>query len=367
MEFLNTAAFWGLTVLLVPTIVLLLSKKKQNIVNFPSLEFLLASESKSARSLFPTEWFVWVLRVAAISLLVFLLARPIFESQSHGKKIYIEKEVHQDPSFQSVLSSLDHDVEVIDPESLWILVSKLNSNPDSSVVYTRNYAKGFKGRPIELASHVDWKIVPRREALKLLDTFLLADGAFETEITSGEDGLKWKSEKLETTSDVAPEIIKINIISAASKQGEKEKLKSILNAYSELLPLAFNFDAEAPEWNILIDTSLLSNDSKVLQWEFIHGELSLNNVSRDYVEMQGELSKQNLEGSDFALQLAHVFFKDQMNLTKLDGRLHSIPLHSKHEVVNASIGKSERKYYWWSIILILILIERWYSHKLAGT
>ena len=366
MDILNPSAFWGLIVLLVPTIVLLLSKKKQDLVNFPSLQFLTESESKSARSIFPTQWLLWLLRVVLISLLVLLLARPIFDSSSNDKKVYIEKEVFEDESFASVLSSLDSEVEVVEPESLWILAEKLSASADSSIVYTRNYAKDFIGKPVELGSHVSWLIVPNAASSEILDTAEINSEAFETEIVTGELGLKWTSNKLESTINFADNPTSIKIISSSKSEKSKEKLTSILNAYSKVLPLTIDFGKESSEWLITIDTLLAKKGQKLLEWDYLEGPLGLEEVGPDYNRMKGELSAENLEGSDFALQLAHLLVADKMGLDSLDRRINPAPIQKIAEARQASMDKSERKYYWWSLILVLVLMERWYSRKLTG-
>lgn len=366
MEFSQHMAFWGLLAIAVPTIVLLLSKKKQEVVNFPSLKFLKASESKSARSIFPSQWLLWLLRALMISAFVLMLAKPLFEDKAKNKKIYVEKDVFEDPLFSTVLSSLDREVEVFNPESLWTFAEKLNRSSDSSVVYTRNYEKDFRGKPVKLAEHVEWRIVPLAHPVNTIDTSLIKNQHYTTSISSGELGLKWNSEELSKTDSGSNDSIRVKIIASLESAARTDKFKSILGAYSEVLPLSFSFNEEAFDWIVSIDTLITDTGRNLIEWQSHDGPLDISRISKAYFAMQGDISSATLSSSDFAIQLAHVFLSDHMKLDEMDKRTSSAPRKNTPQLMKAKVKKSERRFYWWSVILVLLLIERWYSRKLQG-
>ncbi|GLR17515.1 BatA domain-containing protein [Portibacter lacus] len=363
INFLNPTAFWGLLALIIPTIILLLSKQKQQVVEFGSVVFLETSESKTARKVFPTEWLLYLLRIAIITLLVLIGAEPVWVSEETEKKIWIEKEVAEDPIFQQVMTTLGDEVEIIEPESLSLLITKLNKESDSVVVYTRSYAKNFIGKTPKLGRHIEWRIVPNESELMLKDTFRLGETIQALTISSGENGLKWNTEKIKNEQGSHGRIVEIYILSSSQKQKEKEDLKSLLKAYEGVIPFTFTFDGISPKWTILIDTINEARNRKTITWNNFVGQLELRSVHSDLFEIHGELTKNNLRSSNFPLELAHTILQDELKMEELDRRIY-VP---KQEVSASPIlkagAKMETVKYGWILIMLLVLLERWLSRK----
>ncbi len=85
MSFLQAAFLAGLLGVVVPIAIHLLNRRKAAVVRFPSLRFLQEIEHRRARISRVNEWIVLALRVAALALLAFALARPVLHSGSLGR------------------------------------------------------------------------------------------------------------------------------------------------------------------------------------------------------------------------------------------------------------------------------------------
>ncbi len=365
MSLLNQAALWGLLALIIPTIILLWSKQKKKIVEFSSIIFLNESESKIASKIFPTQWFLYFLRVGIISLLVVILCQPLFNTNIKNKRILVEKEVFEDPSFKNVLSELDQEVEIFDQKSLWLLIKEFNKTNDSVVVYTRSYAKDFIGSTAQIASHIDWRIVPNKVPVVKKLSANIGHEEFELTIESDENGITWQSQKDQNSIISKHDTISVNLTSSVARVSEKDKIQNILKSFGEILPLNFDFESKNEDWTIVVDTMLDLNADNILVWNALEGPLTLTNFPDSIYELRGELSQEKLMSSDFPLELAQIFLQERFKLNDLDRRSYS-PLildQSSNKTKLASLPKAENHYFLWAIILVLILFERWFSSK----
>lgn len=368
MNFLNLNAFWGLIALLIPTIIMLWSKQKQNIVEFGSLQFLDESESKSAKSIFPTQWLLYFLRVAILCLLVLLMSKPLFEDKPIGKRVFIEKNVYEDPSFAAVLNGLNEEVEIkiVEPKSTSVLLQQLSSIPDSIVVYSRSYLKNFNGSKNEIAPNVEWNVVPHETEYANPSKIAIDEENYQLNISANEDGISWSKSVSEDNTSLDIDSIGINLYSSSERSAELVKLKSLLQSYQSNLPLTFDFESSSAPWSIALDTIVDTGESKMIVWNSYDGPMEVDQYSDSLYNIHGQINRDNLVESDFPLQLAHILMSDLLNTKALDRRIY-LPQESSQSIVRkAAISKSERKNYWWPFILILVLVERFYSFKLRS-
>src|ERR1051325_11357673 len=77
--FLNPLYLFGLLAASLPIIIHLLNRRRIKRIRFPAVKFILLSQKRISRTKRLRHWLLLALRTAAIVVLVFLLARPIFQ------------------------------------------------------------------------------------------------------------------------------------------------------------------------------------------------------------------------------------------------------------------------------------------------
>ncbi|NIO07575.1 MAG: VWA domain-containing protein [Deltaproteobacteria bacterium] len=78
--FLQPIFLYGLVAASIPLLIHLLNRRRMRRIRFPAVRFVLLSQRRITRSYRLRHWLILALRTMAIALLVFLLARPIFQS-----------------------------------------------------------------------------------------------------------------------------------------------------------------------------------------------------------------------------------------------------------------------------------------------
>lgn len=174
MIFAHPIWLWGLTGLLVPIGIHLLSRKEGKVVRIGSIRYLEDSTTKQFKSLRLNEVLLLALRCLAIALLVFLLSGLQFNtSGSHQKKwLVVEAGVENDARFSSLRDSLKKEgyelkqlakdfpsLDSAKAERLdyWSAVDLLKRKSlQQVVVLSYNYISGFKGNRITLPANIRW-------------------------------------------------------------------------------------------------------------------------------------------------------------------------------------------------------------------
>jgi hypothetical protein len=174
MTFAHPIWLWGLTGLLVPIGIHLLSRKEGKVMRIGSIRYLEDSTTKQFRSLRLNEVLLLALRCLAIALLVFFLSGLQFNTPgSHQKKwLVVEAGLENDARFSSLSDSLKKDgyelkqlskgfpsfdsakAEQID---YWSAVDLLKRKSlQQVVVLSYNYLSGFKGKRLTLPANIRW-------------------------------------------------------------------------------------------------------------------------------------------------------------------------------------------------------------------
>jgi len=78
--FLQPVFLYGLVAASIPLLIHLLNRRRIKRIRFPAVRFILISQRRITRSYRLRHWLILALRTVAIALLVFLLARPLFQS-----------------------------------------------------------------------------------------------------------------------------------------------------------------------------------------------------------------------------------------------------------------------------------------------
>src|SRR5919107_1833405 len=107
MQFLNPIWLWGLTGLLIPIGIHLLSRKEGRTIKIGSVRHLEDNTTRQFKSIRLNEYLLLALRCLLITLLVFLLSDFIFNGIDENKKwLLIEKGLECDDKLAVLIDTL---------------------------------------------------------------------------------------------------------------------------------------------------------------------------------------------------------------------------------------------------------------------
>lgn len=376
MSFLAPFFLFGLGALLVPIIIHMWSKDARQTVAFGSLRFLKETETRTTRSIMPSQWLLLLVRLLLLTLLVFLLAEMLLSATiEKSPRMYLVDQVYQDSELVSnLMDTVAEGVEVrwlaegfpsIDQPitssglNYWKLLSRVPGSSECVVVISPLHQIHFTGKRKPISPICQWikpPIEPDQKELARIEkdgnTYLLTanydEWATSMEYTEGENGnpievsyhLKVDEayKNLETIFDAA-----IASIQSVSKITLKKK-----EELSQAEWVIWLSDAPTPK-----GVSLISID-EVLNWTSAGNNTHL--IPKDLTmeeAIQMELPRKMLEA------FMDNFFEVRSNdLLSIDTRFfeYNDGLIGQDDSENASS-------YLWVGLLGLFLIERWLSYK----
>lgn len=181
MSFAQPSYLWALLGLLVPIAIHLWSKKEAKTIKIGSVQLLSESKSRQSSSIQLNEWWLLLLRMAIISLITLVMAKPQWQSKVNNSKLtyVIEPELAQNENFMARFTDLQanqeirllqsglpkNDVEYANSQDFrsadyWSLASEMNAlKTDSIIVFTHGYAKGLKGARPETNHDINWIVL----------------------------------------------------------------------------------------------------------------------------------------------------------------------------------------------------------------
>ncbi|MFC1492001.1 BatA domain-containing protein, partial [Nitrospinota bacterium] len=81
LQFFHSYFLWGAGLFLLPVLIHLLRRRRIKVVRLPTYEFLLRTQRRIARKSQLKNWLLLALRISAVSLVVFLAARPLLSGE----------------------------------------------------------------------------------------------------------------------------------------------------------------------------------------------------------------------------------------------------------------------------------------------
>lgn len=176
MQFLNPIWLWGLTGILIPIGIHLLSRKEGRTIKIGSVRHLEDTHTKQFKSLRLNEILLLVLRCLLVVILVLLLSGVHFKGlEKKGLQwVLIEKGLEHEPEFSSLIDSLQQnnfDLKILAPGfpdlkdsiqnaeaiNYWDLMEDLKKESlDHVIVFSCSYAVGFRGLRRPLPTNVQW-------------------------------------------------------------------------------------------------------------------------------------------------------------------------------------------------------------------
>ena len=188
MSFAQSSYLWALLGLLVPIAIHLWSKKEAKTIKIGSVQLLSESKSRQSSSIQLNEWWLLLLRMAIISLITLVMAKPQWQSKVNNSKLtyIIEPEFAKNEKFMARFTDLQADQEIrllqsglpindkeyansddFNSADYWSLASEMDALPtDSIIVFTNGYAKGLKGARPETNHDINWIVLDSTQTVE---------------------------------------------------------------------------------------------------------------------------------------------------------------------------------------------------------
>ncbi|SHK37960.1 N-terminal double-transmembrane domain-containing protein [Maribacter aquivivus] len=189
MSFAQPSYLWALLGLLVPIAIHLWSKKEAKTIKIGSVQLLSESKSRQSSSIQLNEWWLLLLRMAIISLITLVMAKPQWQSKVNNSKLtyIVEPEFAKNEKFMARFNDLQADQEIRLLQSglpinnieytnsedfrsadYWSLASEMDAlQTDSIIVFSNGYAKGLKGARPETNHDINWIVLDSTQIVEM--------------------------------------------------------------------------------------------------------------------------------------------------------------------------------------------------------
>jgi hypothetical protein len=418
MQLINPIWLWGLTGLLIPIGIHLLSRKQGKTIKFGSLRHLEESQTKQSINVRLNEVPLLMLRCGLIFLIVILLcglSLDLLQSQK-SEWIVLEDGLERDPSVKSLIDSLTQqgfevksmkkgfpDVSVQQAEpfvNYWEMVDKLPvESLNKVIVVSYSLASKFRGKRISLPENVTW-ISKEPEQMEFTlssikfsnDSVLVRMGrssSLQTSFTNLTEGIDQSTQQSSSGKSIwpqPPDTLRIKIYADRDFDYDQRIIVAALHAIEKTMPVVFKISSQKPaekqpdnniDWTIWLsqkDPGNLNTNSILLR-----EDLDINSPLLKNVKSEGQkqwlitrrLNEETALKEQLTLNLSFLLLKNDLIQAKadsLDQTIHPEELlwsEVKSNATTASIrmvdNQSER--YLLVAIIALLIIERFLASK----
>jgi Aerotolerance regulator N-terminal len=410
MQFLNPIWLWGLTGLLIPIAIHMLSRKEGKVIRVGSIRHLEETSTRQFKKIKLNEVVLLAMRCLLITLIVLLLSGLSFNRYNTNDINYLllEKGMENESDFKPLVDSLKEkgyevrwltngfplleDSAVTDSNTnYWSLIESLKKEQvQQTVVLSYNYANGFKGKRTELPTNVHWiSKQPAPLEFTLTSTRLSPDSVLVRKGNTSAEGTHFANYQVRGESLTEEEkgllqnqdTISIAVYSDAKFEYDKEIVMAALNAVDETLPCVLNVkSSEATEWKdeksdwiIWLSEKTIPEIGITKSIQYSKNEFGneLFTLSRKGWLLTKRLDQEIAIDENLAVQLASILLPDdeaQQRANELDRRASpekqlwsSASLQEGNTLVLA--GTTSAMPYLAGLILLVLLTERIIAFK----
>ena len=418
MQLINPIWLWGLTGLLIPIGIHLLSRKQGKIIKFGSLRHLEESQTKQSINVRLNEVPLLMIRCGLIFLIVILLCGlsvDLFQSQK-SEWIILEDGLERDPSLKSLIDSLKQqgfevksmkkgfpDVSVQQAEpfvSYWEMVDKLPiESLNKVIVVSYSLTSKFRGKRISLPENVTWiSKEPEQKEFTLSsikfsnDSVLVRMGKsspLQTSFTNLTERIDQSTQQVRPENRLGPSLrthLRITIYADKDFDYDRRIIVAALHAIEKTMPVVFKTTIKAPaekqpdnniDWTIWLsqkDPGNLNTNSILLREDLNDNSPLLKKVKtkgQKQWQITRRLNEETALKEQLTLNLSFILLNNdliQARADSLDQTIHPEELLWSGDESNASTAsmrmvdnQSER--YLLVAIIALLIIERFLASK----
>lgn len=382
MTFGMPYALWGLLGLSIPILIHLLSKKERHVVYYGSIHFLKSDHAQSAKSFNLARYLLLLTRLLFISLICLIMAQPNFENGQLSKTYWVEEGL----DLEKIVALENNNVSAdelltyhIGEEagrtpnsfpSIWTLIDYLNHQKDSSVVYGTATIKQMNGKPVPLAGHVAYALIPKPENTSARQISRNGKELTEWSIYSDHNKTLVKTypySGVANTSETLP--LRMGVLHSFDTT-YLPQLRSFLGFIEEYLPYDIDWQANGQDadWHIVVDTTTFVKDSAFI---WIPGEQALKvlQFSPSRIVFSGRLDRESILQSDLPVLIMSLLNRNYTNIDHYDDRVYYEQMMNQSGKMEHVRKRRNQVTYsalsplWWFIILPVLGLERYLSHR----
>ncbi|MBL0742883.1 BatA domain-containing protein [Chryseolinea lacunae] len=311
MAFTNPIWLWGLTGLLVPISIHLLSRKEGKVIRVGSIRHLEDSTTKQFRSLRLNELLLLLLRCCVIALVVLLLSGLHFNTDANQQRhwVVIEAGLEKDTDIAKVLDSLTQqgfeakqlsagfppiDSATASPLPYWTAIEALKQKSlQRVVIISHNRVADFRGKRIALPTNMQWivkesapKTFPLHAIRLSSDSVSIRTGKSTSTLTTFQDtkvslspGDTYFHHEKDSVSIDKPDTVALEIASDKEFYYDQLILVASLEALKQTLPVVLT-------WKTVSAQDLTSGTSA--SWLIWLSDKKIPAGARHYIALQSK-------------------------------------------------------------------------------
>ncbi|MEO7991690.1 MAG: BatA domain-containing protein [Chryseolinea sp.] len=410
MQFLNPIWLWGLTGLLIPIGIHLLSRKEGKVIRVGSIRHLEETSTRQFRNIRLNEFVLLALRCLLITLIVLLLSGMSFTNSKSGDTnwLVIERGMEKEKDSKTLVDSLEQkgfelrwlakDFPLLKDSAATnasmnygsLVESLKRGQAKQIVVLSYNYANRFKGKRTTLSDNIQWiSKSPKPAEFTLTAIQLSSDSVLLRKGKTDFGGTRFARYEVrgETLNEEEKALlqnqdtISISVYSDAKFESDKEIIIAALKAVDQTLPCVLNIKtSDAAKWNNdKTDWIVWLSENEFPKTENTNGiAYSRNEFTNELLTLSDKgwliskrLDQENAIADNLALQLASILLpkdKAQQRADKFDRRAlpekelwSSADVQGNESLTTASTNNAVQ--YLVVLILISLLIERILTFK----
>ncbi|WP_299800210.1 BatA domain-containing protein [uncultured Maribacter sp.] len=427
MSFAEPSYLWALLGLLVPIAIHLWSKKEAKTIKIGSVQLLSESKSRQSSSIQLNEWWLLLLRMAIISLITLVMAKPQWQSKVNNCKLtyIIEPELARNENFMARFIDLqadqeirllqsglpENDIEYANSQDFksadyWSLALEMNAlKTDSIIVFTNGYAKGLKGARPETNHDINWIILDSAQNLekpllgyqternvtlftaknsplisKITKKTIEIGDAYQ--LTSNGDSLQVSSSSSVKIPLIQQSALEVSLVYTDSLSTDKTYIEAALEALSTYLnreikvgsfldsELLENKEADLMIWLSTKPAPVSARKTLVFKNDSIANSLITNDENENTFYITERITTENALSGRLTENLLSILDVDEeLRELQANADIRSVTeADLETNFIESSTSKTHQARwnlnpYLWIVLLVLLIVERFVAYK----
>ena len=427
MSFAEPSFLWALLGLLVPIAIHLWSKKEAKTIKIGSVQLLSESKSRQSSSIQLNEWWLLLLRMAIISLITLVMAKPQWQIKVNNSKLtyVIEPELARNENFMARFTDLQanqeirllqsglpkNDIEYVNSQDFrsadyWSLASEMNAlKTDSIIVFTHGYAKGLKGARPETNHDINWIVLDSAQTVekpllayqkeKNIALFTANNSPVVSKIatktielgdayqlTSNGDSLQVSSSSSVKIPLIQQSTLEVSLVYTDSLSTDKRYIEAALAALSTYLnreikvesfldsELLENKEADLMIWLSTKPVPVSARKTLVFKNDSISNSLMTNGENESTFYITERITTENAVSGRLTENLLNILDVDE-ELRELQANADIRSVTETDLKTNFIDNKESKTHqaswslnpYLWIVLLVLLIVERFVAYK----
>ncbi len=379
----NLTYLLALTGVALPILIHLWSRKTPKTLPFGSVRFLQESETRTLRSIQPSELLLLLLRVGIIICLVLIVSEPwSLSTQDTNQSIVLVDPVYADRKeiavlrdtsqaslhwLTSGLPTIDTEISGRPPANVWELASHIAQLPfeEKVVLSPRLYAR-FKGPANALPEGLLWQSLPARENVEEVDQVLASGRTITIETMTSEPHSQFRHTL--TGSDLGRSLdVKVFVASEAETEELAQLVRTTFVAISKngLINIEASLSLADADWVFWLKRDPAPRRNHLVLINTY--ERGLSRVAPYVYQLGAELTADDFLTYHIPLKIESMFTSGLIDTDPYDQRM--VPIEqvaaftSGKETAAAAFEKKSWQSVLWLVLVGTLLIERWWSLK----